>query len=110
MFMQEQLASSLQATFLSVPVLHAVIIMDIKKLHSDIWSSLHSDPIASAQLYSPSPHWSVNSKGFLLFDEKIYNPDHSNLQLHILQYKHDHPISRQVRQKQTMELVQQQYV
>ena len=35
MFTQEQLASSLHATFLSVPTLCATIIMDIEKLQSD---------------------------------------------------------------------------
>ena len=39
-FTQEQLASSLHATFLSVPTLHATIIMDVEKLHSNIHSSL----------------------------------------------------------------------
>ena len=79
--MQEQLALSLHTTFLSVPTLCTVIIMDIKKLHSDIRSSLCSDLIASAQLDSPSPRWSVDSEGFLLLDDKIYVPDTSNLQL-----------------------------
>ena len=77
--MQEQLASSLRATFLSVPTLHAMIIMDIKKLHSNIRSSLRSNLIASTQLDSPSPHWSINSEGFLLLNNKIYIPDTSNL-------------------------------
>ena len=104
-FMQEQMASSLCTTFLSVPTLHTTIIMDIKKLHSNIHSSLHSDPIASAQLHSPSPHWSVNSKGFLLLDDKIYIPNTSNLRLQILQYKHDHLISSHFRQNRMMELV-----
>ena len=53
----------------------------IEKLRSDIRSSLHSDPIASTQLDSPSPRWSVNSEGFLLLDNKIYVPDTPNLQL-----------------------------
>ena len=110
MFIQEQLASSLQATFLSIPILHAMIIMDIEKLHSNIQSSLHSDPIASAQLNSLSSHWSINSEGFLLFDKKIYIPNHSDLWLHILQYKHDHPISGHFRLNWTMELVWQQYI
>ena len=52
--------------------------MDIKKLRSNIHSSLHSDLIASTQLNSPSPCWSVDSKGFLLND-KIYIPDTSDL-------------------------------
>ena len=104
-FTQEQLASSLHATFLSVPALRATIIMDIKKLRSDIHSSLCSNPIASTQLDSLSPHWSVSSKGFHLLDNKIYIPDTTDLQLQILQYKHDHPISGHFGQNRTMELV-----
>ena len=104
--MQEQLASSLHTTFLSVPALHTTIFMDIKKLRSDIRSSLHSDPIASTQLNSLSPHWSIDFEGFLLLDDKIYVPNTSDLHLRILQYKHDHPISSHFRQNQTMKLVQ----
>ena len=77
--MQEQLALSLHTTFLSVPALHAAIIMDIKKLRSDIHSSLCSNLITSALLDSPSPRWSVDSEGFLLLDDKIYVPDTSDL-------------------------------
>ena len=78
--MQEQLASSLHTTFLSVPALRITIIMDIEKLHSDIRSSLRSDPITSTQLDSLSPpRWSINSKGFLLLDDKIYVPDTTDL-------------------------------
>ena len=77
--MQEQLALSLHVTFLSVPTLCAAIIMDIEKLRSNIHSSLCSDLIASAQLNSMSPHWSVDSKGFLLLDNKIYVPNTSDL-------------------------------
>ena len=78
-FTQEQLASSLCTTFLSVPALHAAIIMDIEKLCSNICSTLPSDPIASAQLNSLSPHWSVDSEGFLLLNDKIYVPDTADL-------------------------------
>ena len=53
--------------------------MDIEKLCSDIHSSLRSDLIASAQLDSPSPRWSVDSKGFLLLNDKIYVPDTTDL-------------------------------
>ena len=71
-FTQEQLALSLCATFLSIPTLCTVIIMDIEKLCSNIHLSLHSKLIASAQLNSLSPCWSINSEGFLLLDDKIY--------------------------------------
>ena len=99
-FTQEQLASSLCT----------MIIMHIEKLRSNICSSLHSDPIASTQLNSPSPCWSIDSKGFFLLDDKIYVPDTSDLQLCILQYKHDHPISGHFRQNQTMELVRCEHI
>ena len=97
MFMQEQLASSLHATFLTVPALCTAIIMDIEKLCSDL--------ITSSQFNSSSPHWSVDSEGFLLLNNNIYIPDTSNLQLCILQYKHDHLISGHFRKNRTMELV-----
>ena len=77
--MQEQLALSLHATFLSVPTLCTAIIMDIEKLCSDIRLSLCSNLIASAQLNSLSPHWSINSKGLLLLDDNIYVPNTSFL-------------------------------
>ena len=77
--MQEQLASSLCTTFLSVLALCATIITDIKKLRSDICSSLHSDLTASTQLDSPSPCWSINPEGFLLLSDKIYIPNTSDL-------------------------------
>ena len=105
-FTQEQPAPSPRATFLSVPTLCTVIIMDIEKLHSNICSN----PIASAQLDSPSPHWSINSKGLLLLNDKIYIPNTSDLWLWILQYKHDHPISGHFRQNWTMELVWRKYI
>jgi len=45
-FTQAQLSNSLHATYLEFPVLHAVAIMDVETLHSDILSALPSDPIA----------------------------------------------------------------
>ena len=77
--MQEQLASSLCATFLSVPALHTAIIMDIEKLCSNIHLSLCSNLITSTQLNSPSLCWSIDSEGFLLLDDKIYIPDTADL-------------------------------
>ena len=63
-FTNEQLASSLQATVLYAPVLQATVlyapvlqattIMDLKALHSDIRSVLHSDPAISEQLSNPT--------------------------------------------------------
>ena len=110
-FTQEQLASSLHATFLSIPALHTTIIMDLKKLCSDIHSSLCLDPITSAQLDSLSPCWSIDPKGFLLLNKKkIYIPDTANLWLCILQYKHNHIISSHFGQNRTMELVWHEYI
>ena len=64
---------------------------------------LQSDCICPTRL--PTPRWSVDSEGFLLLDDKIYIPDTSDLQLRILQYKHDHLISSHFGQNRTMELV-----
>jgi len=65
-FTQEQLTNSLHATYLEFPVLHAVAIMDIETLHSDILSALPSDPIAQIHLADPpDSHWSTDEAGFL---------------------------------------------
>jgi len=52
-FTQEQLSNSLRATYLEFPVLHAVAIMDVETLHSDILSALPADPIAQVHLTNP---------------------------------------------------------
>ena len=46
-FTQEQLATSIQATVLLFPSLHAATVMDLDILHQDILSALPSDPIAT---------------------------------------------------------------
>jgi len=57
-FTQEQLTNSLHATYLEFLVLHAVAIMDVETLHSDILSALPSDPIAQIHLSDPpDSHW-----------------------------------------------------
>ena len=49
-FTQEQLAASLQATYLTAPVLWASVLFDLETLHDDILSALSSDPVASIHL------------------------------------------------------------
>ena len=49
-FTSEQLASSLQATSLVVPVLQGSLIMDTERLHSDIKSHLWDDPTSTEHL------------------------------------------------------------
>ena len=91
-FTNEQLASSLRATVLYTLVLRATTIMDLKALHSDICSTLHSDPSISEQLSNLTLHWTIDPTGLLHLDNHIYVPDSKNLQLQVLQYKHDHPM------------------
>src|SRR6266581_3673885 len=96
-FTQEQLASSLQATYIATPVLQASLLVDAKALHKDILSTLPSDPSISAHFSTPIPldsHWSLGNDGLLRLDDCIYVPDSDDLWLHILWFKHDHPISR----------------
>ena len=75
-FTQEELSTSLHTTYLEYPVLQAVVIMDVKKLHSDILSALPSDPIAQTHLKDTSqPQWCVDDIGFLcLHQEKPLMP------------------------------------
>ena len=110
MFTNKQLASSLQATVLYSPVLQATTIMDLETLHSDIHSALHSDPAISEQLSNPTLRWTIDPMGLLCLNNHIYIPDVENLQLRVLQYKHDYPISGHFRHNCTLDLIRWEFV
>ena len=81
-FTQEQLVSSLRATYLAAPVLRASTMYDAKQLHNDILSALPSDSLASVHLSTSEPsdsRWSIDSDGFLRLDDCIYVPDANDL-------------------------------
>ena len=106
----QQLSESLRATSLCFPVLWAAITLDINLLHSNIRSGLSSNPTIWEHLSNPSGHWSMDPDGYLRLNSWIYVLDVNNLRLRVLQYKHDHPISRHFGQNQTMDLVRHDYV
>ena len=110
-FTQEQLASSLRATIILSPVLQAVSLMDIKQLHSNIHSTLSTNPIASIHLKSKKfdPQWSLNSDGLLWRDNHIYILDSDDLQLRVFHYKHDYPTAGHFGQNKTINLVWCEY-
>ena len=77
-FTQEQLASSLRATYLATPVLQASLLVDAEALHKDILSTLPSDPSISTHFSTPIPLdscWSLGDDGLLRLDNHIYIPD-----------------------------------
>jgi len=109
-FTQEQLTNSLHTTYLEFPVLRAVAIMDVETLHSDILSALPSDPIAQIHLADPPDScWSADEAGFLQLDGRIYVPDSDDLHLHVLRYRHDHPLAGHFGQNWTLELIRHEY-
>ena len=68
--------------------------MDIETLHSDILTTLPSDPITQAHVSDiAKSRWSVDESGFLQLDQRNYVPDIEDLCLRVLWNKHDHPIS-----------------
>jgi Integrase zinc binding domain len=108
-FTNEQLALSLRATRLQVPILHTSIIMDSERLNSDIISALRSDPISAKHINEPSPGWSLDSDGFLQHKTRIYILDVNNLRLHVLQQCHDHPLLGHQGQNKTLDLIRRTY-
>ena len=109
-FTNEQLASSLRATILYTPVLQATTIMDLKTLHSNIRSTLHSDHSISKQLSNLTLRWTIDPTGLLHLDNHIYVPNVKNLRLWVLQYKHDHPISGHFGHNRTLDLFRREFV
>ena len=72
-FTSKQLASSLQATTLSIPALNGSLIMNAERLHSDIQSQLQEDPISEEHLNNQSdPQWTLNPDGLLCHLRHIY--------------------------------------
>src|SRR5882724_10872479 len=74
-FTSKQLASSLRATTLSIPVLCGSLIMDAERLHSDIRSQLREDPISTEHLNKQSDSWTLDPDGLLRNSGQIYVPD-----------------------------------
>ncbi len=111
-FTQEQLSTSLHATFLEGPTLCASAIMHIDKLHSDIKQAQLSDSMAAkgfwlakfSTLISPS-WWSIDESDILHLDNCIYVLDSEDLHLHVLQNNHDYILAGHFDQNQTLELV-----
>ena len=83
--------------------------MNQEQLHSDILTSLHSDPAYINHQTSLKPHWSLTSDGFLRHYDLIYVPDSSNLQLRVLRYKHDHILAGHPGQNKTVKLIRREY-
>src|SRR6266581_9554069 len=75
-------------------------------------STLPSNPSIANHLSSPippDPCWSIDAEGLLRLDNHIYIPNSNDLQLWILHYKHDHPLSGHFGQNWTLELVCHDY-
>ncbi|KIN98909.1 hypothetical protein M404DRAFT_30877 [Pisolithus tinctorius Marx 270] len=111
MFTQEQLTSSLRTTTLMAPVLHAAMVFDVECLHSNIVSTLPSDPVSTSHVPTPTkPQWSLDSNGLLCLDSHIFVPDIDDLCLQVLRLKHDHPLAGHFRQNRTLELIHRDYM
>ena len=111
-FTQEQLASSLRATYLAEPVLRASSLVDVDAIHKDILAALPADPAIADYLIAPIPEdsrWSRDVDGLLRLDNRIYVPDANDLRLRILRYKHDHPLSGHFGQNRTLDLLRREY-
>ena len=80
--------------------------MDIEQLHNTIRESYPLDPVTATHFPRISdPKWTVDDSGLLCRNNRIYVPDANDLQLKILQYKHDHILSGHLGQNKTLQLV-----
>ena len=65
-FTTQQLSESLRATSLLIPALHASVLMDSEKLHTNILAHLSSDPVAQKHIgITSDPRWTQSDNGFL---------------------------------------------
>src|SRR5882724_9618065 len=108
-FTSEQLASSLRATTLSIPVVGGSLIMDAERLHSNIQSQLREDPISTEHLDKQSDLWTLNPDGLLRNSRCIYVLDSRTLQLCVLQYSHNHLLAGNFSQTKPLHQVHMHY-
>ena len=109
-FTDKQLALSLHAATFWLPALHGSLIMDTEQLQADIISSLQSDPTVLEHLSNKvESRWATSPDRLLWLDNHIYGPDSGTLQLHVLQYAHNHPLSGHFSQSKTLDQVQHHY-
>src|ERR1700679_2182573 len=74
-FTNEQLTSSLRATYFATPILCSAIIMDIEQLHNTIHESYSLDPVTAAHyLCTSDPKWTIGDDGLLCRNNRIYVP------------------------------------
>ena len=91
-FTQDQLSTSLCALSLIALALHRSFLKDTDQLHKDICNAYPSDPITATQFPEPyNSKWTI-SDGLLYLNNQIYVPDIPDLQLQVLQNKHNHLI------------------
>lgn len=117
--LQNPFTASLRASTLLDPVTRAGYVADQAGLEADILSALPQDPTAQLQIdvlqtIPPEPNpepsrWSIDTRGFLCLDGRIYVPDARTLRLRILQEKHDHILAGHFGQNRTLELVRRAY-
>ena len=114
-FSEGQLIASARATYalakgiIEYDVVLRASILDSESLRSDIVSSLPHDEFSRIHREAPELPWSTSNSGLLLYNGRVYIPDHNNLRLRILREKHDHPTAGHQGYKKTLELVQREF-
>ena len=101
-FTSTQLMESLRATSLITPTIRASITMDSEKLLTDIKTHQATNNKAIKHLTDTDLRWTKLADGLIQHDGQIYVLETGNLQLRVLQYKHDHILSGHFDQNKTL--------
>ena len=92
--------------------------MDIEQLHADIKSHIADDPSGVASLQATSSglpsRWSIDAAGLLRYDERIWVPlvtgvELDILRVRVLQHLHDHILAGHFGQNRTLAIVRREY-
>ena len=108
-FTQEQLITSLRATFSEEIFLRAAFTIDTQALDDSIRAAYDTDELARQIRGSPQPPWSNSDDGFLLCDNRIYVPPVKSVRLQLMRDLHDHPLAGHPGQAKTYASVRRRF-
>ena len=89
--------------------IHAATILDLDRLHLDIWSALVKDISIAEHLTNSEGYWLTNPFSLLFLNSRIYILSIDNFYIQVFQYYYDHILADHCRQNKMLKFICHEY-